>query len=76
MLLAAEEELDGVKKAIKNVMAAIEQGIITPTTKEACSSWGTSGTAWRRRSPLNGPRWWAYQRTRYRFGLNRLGKET
>ena len=34
MLLAAEEELDGVKKAIKNVMAAIEQGIITPTTKE------------------------------------------
>lgn len=34
MLLAAEEEMEGVKKAIKNVMAAIEQGIITPTTKD------------------------------------------
>lgn len=33
-LLAAEEELDVVKRAIKNVMAAIEQGIITSTTKE------------------------------------------
>lgn len=34
LLLASEEELDGVNKAIKNVMAAIEQGIITSTTKE------------------------------------------
>ena len=34
LLLATEEELEGVKKAIKNVMAAIEQGIITPTTRE------------------------------------------
>lgn len=34
LLMAAEEELDSVKKAIKNVMSAIEQGIITPTTKE------------------------------------------
>ena len=34
MLLAMEEELEDVNKSIKNVMAAIEQGIITPTTKE------------------------------------------
>jgi len=34
LLLATEEELDSVKKSIKNVMTAIEQGIITPTTKE------------------------------------------
>ena len=33
-LLAAEEELEGVRRSIKNLMAAIEQGIITPTTKE------------------------------------------
>lgn len=34
LLMAAEEELAGVKSAIKNVMTAIEQGIITPSTKE------------------------------------------
>lgn len=34
LLLSYEEDLAGVQKAIKNVMAAIEQGIITPTTKE------------------------------------------
>jgi len=33
MLLAAEEELEGVKKSLKNIMTAIEQGIITSTTK-------------------------------------------
>lgn len=33
-LLAAEEELEAVKKSIKNVMAAIEQGIITSSTKD------------------------------------------
>lgn len=32
--MTTEEELEEVKKAIKNVMTAIEQGIITPTTKE------------------------------------------
>lgn len=34
LLLETEEELGEVKRAIKNVMSAIEQGIITPTTKE------------------------------------------
>lgn len=34
LLLATEEELEGVKKAIKNVMVAIEQGVITPATKD------------------------------------------
>lgn len=34
LLLSYEEDLAGVQKAIKNVMSAIEQGIITPTTKE------------------------------------------
>lgn len=33
MLLSMEEELAEVNKSIKNVMSAIEQGIITPTTK-------------------------------------------
>lgn len=34
LLAAAETELEGVNKAIKNVMSAIEQGIITSATKE------------------------------------------
>ena len=34
LLVATEEELDGIKKSIKNIMTAIEQGIITPSTKE------------------------------------------
>lgn len=33
-LLAAKEELSATEKAIKNVMAAIEAGIFTPSTKE------------------------------------------
>lgn len=33
LLLSYESNLEGVKSAIKNVMAAIEQGIITPTTR-------------------------------------------
>lgn len=33
-LLAAEEELASVNKSLKNLMTAIEQGIITTTTKE------------------------------------------
>ena len=34
LLLSYESDLEGVKAAIKNVMSAIEQGIITPTTRE------------------------------------------
>ena len=34
LLLTYEDEMNDVNKAIKNVMTAIEQGIITPTTKE------------------------------------------
>ncbi len=34
LLLSYEEELAGVKKSIANIMRAIEQGIITPSTKE------------------------------------------
>lgn len=34
LILSYEAELEDVKKATKNVMTAIEQGIITPTTKE------------------------------------------
>lgn len=34
LLRASEEELDGIQRAIKNMVSAIEQGIVTSSTKE------------------------------------------
>ena len=39
ILIGLQERLKETNKRIKNLMSAIEQGIITPTTKDVLRSW-------------------------------------